>query len=245
MEEYLHLTPALTTLIMSTSIMTYALMMLAGLHLARRAGVTVRFVTKTGLAIVIYLVIICILAFKGIFARFDMLPPPIAIVFVSMGVFVVFLVRSKNVGLMLDQTSSKHLIGAQSFRFIPEIWLASLVSEGFLPDIMVISGRNYDVLIPIVAVIIWVVLHFSSMSTARVKAIALAFNIAGILVVSNTVIIALLSFPTVFQQIQTSPPLVTPGGFPGILLPGFMVVIAFSLHALSIRQIFRSKNKTR
>jgi hypothetical protein len=68
--------------------------------------------------------------------------------------------------------------------------------------------------------------------------LALAFNIAGILLLLNILVIAVLSMPTPLRYFMNEPANTLIGQFPFILLPGVLVPLAYTLHIFSLRQIW-------
>jgi ABC-type multidrug transport system permease subunit len=63
------------------------------------------------------------------------------------------------------------------------------------------------------------------------------WNWAGVLILLNVVVHAQLSAPTRFRLFDTDPPATFIGDLPFIWLPGFLVPLAWALHALSLRQL--------
>ena len=75
------------------------------------------------------------------------------------------------------------------------------------------------------------------MRGARRRFIAVVWNVAGIAILANIVIHALLSAPTPFQVLRTEPPTTIIATLPYIWLPGFLVPLALSLHVASLRTL--------
>jgi hypothetical protein len=69
-----------------------------------------------------------------------------------------------------------------------------------------------------------------------------AWNLLGIILLFNIVGIALLSAPTPFRYFMNEPANTIAATFPFILLPGFLVPLAYGLHFLSLRQLMVDKN---
>src|SRR5206468_12767197 len=64
---------------------------------------------------------------------------------------------------------------------------------------------------------------------------------AGIVILLNVVVHAQLSTPSPFRIFVTDPPVTFIGYWPYILLPGFLVPLAWLLHATSLIQLRRSR----
>jgi len=69
--------------------------------------------------------------------------------------------------------------------------------------------------------------------------VALAWNVLGLLALTNVVIRAVLTSPGPFNLIRTELPNRMFGTFPFLLIPGFFVPLAVVLHLLAIRAISR------
>ena len=67
--------------------------------------------------------------------------------------------------------------------------------------------------------------------------LALAWNMLGLLALTNVVIRAVLTAPGPFNLIHAEVPNRMMGTFPFLFIPGFFVPLAVVLHALAIRAI--------
>ncbi|HMH20883.1 MAG TPA: hypothetical protein VK563_03865 [Puia sp.] len=74
------------------------------------------------------------------------------------------------------------------------------------------------------------------------RILALAFNIAGLLLLFNIMAIALLSMPTPIRYFMNEPAATLVAHFPFIFLPGVLVPLAYTLHIFSLRQLWLGKN---
>jgi hypothetical protein len=96
------------------------------------------------------------------------------------------------------------------------------------------EGRNFDILVGLTALpVAW--LCFARRAGPRLGAVV--WNVAGIAILANIVIHALLSAPTPFQVLRTEPPTTIIATLPYIWLPGFLVPLALSLHVASLRTL--------
>lgn len=97
-----------------------------------------------------------------------------------------------------------------------------------------LEGRNVDILVGLTPLpVAWLCF------VRRVwpRGAALAWNVAGIAILANIVMHALLSAPTPFQALWTEPPTTIITTLPYIWLPGFLVPLALSLHVASLRTL--------
>lgn len=102
---------------------------------------------------------------------------------------------------------------------------------GLLPTLMTFHGANFDIAIGLSApVVAWL------LATKRLAPRwAIAWNIAGILMLANVAVRGVLTTPGPLNVITTEVPNVAVGMFPCTYIPGFMVPLALLLHVLSIR----------
>jgi hypothetical protein len=143
-------------------------------------------------------------------------------------------VCSRSGTALLRRTSAAWLVGAQSFRVIVELVLWALALQHRAPLLLTFEGRNADILVGLTApVVAWLCVVRRSWPPR----VAVLWNVAGIAILSNVVIHALLSAPTPFQVLRTEPPTTIIATLPYIWLPGFLVPLALSLHVASLRTL--------
>src|SRR5205814_316177 len=104
-----------------------------------------------------------------------------------------------------------------------------------LPVQMSFEGRNFDIITGILALPAGYLLLKKKTYSPK---IIIAFNVIGILLLLNILIIATLSMPTSFRYFMNEPSAKLIAQFPFILLPGVLVPMAYSFHILSLRQLF-------
>jgi len=66
--------------------------------------------------------------------------------------------------------------------------------------------------------------------------VALLYNIGGLLLLVNVLVIAVLSMPTPLRVFHNEPANTLLAYFPYIYLPGVLVPLAYTLHIFSLRQ---------
>ena len=229
------LAPAWVTALFVALVAAMWALVVAGVSAAaRRARWSGRAAGIAGGVLAAWLALTLALAAAGVFSDFAAMPPrfpPILIIAVAA---VVVLARSRAIAPLLAATPPTWLIHAQVFRVAVEFVLWRLVVAGAAPEIMSFTGRNFDIAVGLTAPVI-----AYACLTARVwpRAVALWWNVAGIAVLVNTVVNALLAVPTPLRVIVTEPPNSFVAVAPYIWLPAFLVPLAWSLHVLSIRQL--------
>jgi hypothetical protein len=204
---------------------------------AKQKELKIFFVTTATL--LIWMALLTSLSYKGFFADFSKLPPrPVLALLIPLP-FVLIFVFSKTGTKILQVIPTQWLVLMQSFRIFVEvlIWFAFLANK--LPIQMSLEGRNFDVLTGILALPIGYLLIRKKTYSPK---IIIVFNVVGLLLLLNILIIAVLSMPTSFQYFANEPSAVLIAQFPFILLPGVLVPIAYSFHIFSLRQLFLNTN---
>ncbi|HET7874326.1 MAG TPA: hypothetical protein VFN71_02275 [Methylomirabilota bacterium] len=181
-----------------------------------------------------WLAVTAVLARRGFFLAFDRLPPRILLAVVPPVAVLLYLACSRASDRLVAAIPPAWLIYPQAFRIVVEFVLWRLVTTGVAPEIMTFHGRNFDILVGLSAPVI---AYFCFTRRLWPTQVALWWNVAGILILLNTVIHAQLAAPTPFQVFHTQPPNVFIAYYPYIWLPAFLVPLAWLLHALSIRQL--------
>jgi hypothetical protein len=126
------------------------------------------------------------------------------------------------------------LIGIQGFRLPLELAMHALHERGIMPEQMSYSGRNFDIVTGITALIVaWLV--FSGLVGRRV---VLTWNVLGLLLVLNVVTVGILSTPRfrLFGDDRVNVFITYP---PFIWLPAMMVLAALAGHLIVFRALLR------
>jgi hypothetical protein len=181
-----------------------------------------------------WLLALGLLAGAGLFLRAGRVPPYFAAVGLLSSAAGVAFVCSRSGAALLERTSAAWLVGLQSFRVVVEIVLWALATQHRLSPLLTFEGRNVDILVGLTALpVAWLCF----VRRAWPRRVARAWNIAGIAILANIVVHALLSAPTPFQVLRTDPPTTIIATLPYIWLPGFLVPLALSLHVASLRTL--------
>lgn len=100
---------------------------------------------------------------------------------------------------------------------------------------MTFEGRNYDIAAGLLGLLAgWLMWRFK----LYWKTIAVIYNIIGLGLLLNILIIAILSIPGPTRYFVNDPANTIVAEFPFIFLPGGLVVLAIALHVFSLRQVF-------
>ena len=187
-----------------------------------------------------WIALLTILSYNGFFTDFSKLPPRPAFAML-IPLPIIFLIALSKRGTQLLQIVPSHwLVFMQSFRVIVELLLLFAFMAGKLPVQMTFEGRNFDVITGVLALPVGYLLARKRSSAPK---LAIAFNIVGILLLLNILVIAVLSMPTSIRFFMNEPSNTLVGQFPFILLPGVLVPIAYTMHIFSLRQLFAKQNK--
>ena len=188
----------------------------------------------TGLAITGWMLVLGLLANRQVFAAAGLPPRPMFTVL--FGLLVILALSFTTTGKRILQVTPLHwLVFFQAFRIGVELWFWHAYKTEVFPRLMTFEGANLDIIAGILALLAGFLI-LKQPRQARV--IATVFNIAGILILLNTLRVAALSMPSPIQQYPFDERLLLLGQPYFIYLPGILVVLALGLHILSLRQVY-------
>ncbi len=188
---------------------------------------------RTGVLLIAWLILLGILSIRGFFTDFSQLPPRLGFALLPPLLLVLPFARSKAGKQLLHHIQPQWLIYLQSFRILVEMALWLLVRNGSLPVQMSFEGRNFDILIGLLA---FPVGYYCFVKKTWPPVASLFYNIAGLVSLLNIVTITILSMPTPLRVFHNQPDSSLLTRFPFIFLPGLLVPLAYTLHIFSIRQ---------
>ena len=182
--------------------------------------------------------LLLILSYNGFFMEFENLPPrPALAILIPLPVITIIAFSRKGTGL-LHAVPAQWIIWMQSFRIAVELLLLMAFLKGRLPVQMTFEGMNFDILSGLLALPVGYILAKRKSYATK---LAIAYNVVGILLLLNILVIALLSMPTSFRYFMNEPANTLVAEFPFILLPGILVPIAYTMHIFSLRQLLSAK----
>jgi hypothetical protein len=123
------------------------------------------------------------------------------------------------------------LIGLQAFRLGVEIFLDLGYRAGFVPVQMTLEGRNWDIITGLTALPM-------ALLVAKNKApkwLIYAWNVMGLGLLLNVVVISFLSMPTALRHFHNGPANTFVTYFPYVWLPTYLVQVAWMSHLLIFR----------
>lgn len=144
-------------------------------------------------AMLAWMALFAALADRGVLARFDVRPPPLAL---AMLAFVLsgLLLGLSGVGRKFARTLPlAWLVGAQIFRLPLEVVMHQAAREGVMPVEMSYAGYNFDIITGATAgVVAWLALR--GRASPR---LIFAWNVLGSLLLINIVTVAVLASPMI------------------------------------------------
>lgn len=207
-------------------VVALAIIFTAFRYLGQRTGIAAAIILP------IWLAYVGLLSYMGVAADAGRRPPGIAFIVLPTILFIALaLVRGRLGARIAASIPVALLIGAQTFRIGVELILHRAWQDGLAPHMLTYEGANFDILIgvsaPIVAWAVW-----RGRLTARW---AIAWNIAGLLMLANVIARSAVTAPGPFLMIQAEVPNLVVGTFPYTFIPGFLAPLAIALHVLAIR----------
>ena len=210
-------------------VLAVAVAVAAGL---RRAGAGVRPLLAILFA---YIAIPGHLARTGALGAWDATPPPGLLLIFGLSVLTALIVFSAVGTRIVDGVPLAAIVLLQSFRIAVEWLLHRLYLEGSVPVQMTWSGRNLDVISGITGLLLGLAL----LRGVRVpRAVVLGWNVLGLALLANIVIVAVLATPALHHFVG-GPPNLLPSTFPWVWLPSFLVQVALGSHLLVFRRLRR------
>jgi hypothetical protein len=195
----------------------------AGRRLGEDVARRRRRAVRVGVAVVTWLVVTALVAASGILRRFDIAPPPFALLVLAIVVIGIAVPCSSLGTLLVRGLPLWALIGFQVFRFPLELVMHRAYVEGLMPVQMSYSGQNYDIVSGITAGALGVWLALGHVP----RWVVAVWNLLGLALLVNIVTVAILSAPVFawfghdrLNVFVTYPPFVW---LPAILVPAALM----------------------
>lgn len=214
--------------------LVFVLYLLVLLFLWKGAKVGLGAVVASSLAICAWLGATAYFATSGLLVS-DVLAMPPTVVRVVVGpaiLSVIVLASLPATGRMLATAPPDWLVSFQVFRIPMELILYGLFTAGHVHQRLTFAGSNFDIVTGVLALGVGYLMHKGRAS----RALVLAFNGVGLLLLFAIVGMAILSAPTPMLYFDDEPLNRIVFHLPFVWLPGFVVPVALLGHLLSIRQ---------
>lgn len=190
----------------------------------------------TALIITGWLVTSALIALNGTLFDFTSTPPKLMLIVLPPVLALSYLSSSTRVNTLIREIPSSWLVYIQSFRILIEVFLWMLLARNIIPVQMTFEGLNYDILTGLSAPL---VAYYALSQNKWPRIVAVLWNIAGLLLVTNIFLVSFLSTPGPLRQFFNEPPNTMVAYFPFVWLPAFIVPFAYLMHILSIKQIVK------
>lgn len=214
------------------------------------AGVWVGMLARSGVArlgslaigAALVLAISAVAAASGVLSRFDITPPPMAILIPSV-LALALVVGLGSIGRgAAGAVPLMTLVGVQAFRLPLELFMHHAAEVGVMPMEMSYSGYNFDIVTGAVALALF--------AAARVglsvpRALIWSWNLWGLACLGIILVVAVLSSPMV-RFFGDDPRHLNTWVlfFPYVWLPAVLVTIAMSGHIIVTRALLRKDRPT-
>jgi hypothetical protein len=173
-------------------------------------------------------------ASRGLLLDWQATPPPFALFVLAIFALAVTLSFSRVGRLFASQIPLWMLVGVQAFRFPLELAMHRMYERGIMPGQMSYSGRSFDILTGITAIVVALLVR-----TGRGgRPLVLAWNLMGLGLLANILVIAILSTPrfAYFGPDRLNVFVMYP---PFVWLPAVMVLAALAGHLIIFRALGR------
>jgi hypothetical protein len=173
----------------------------------------------------------------GILRQWNSTPPPFGLLIVAV-VAVATVIAFSGLGRHLAVSLPLWaLVAVQAFRLPLELAMHALYERGIVPSQMTYTGRNFDIVTGATAIIVAAAI-FAGVGGRR---LAMLWNVSGLVLLVNIVMVAVLSTPTVryFGDDHLNVWVAYP---PFVWLPAVMVLAALAGHLLIFRALRLTKS---
>jgi hypothetical protein len=173
-------------------------------------------------------------ASRGLLQRWDLTPPPFAMLIVAT-IAIALALAVSPVGVRLARfVPLWALVLVQAFRLPLELAMHALYERGIMPRPMSYAGRNFDVVTGATALVVAVLAY-----SGGARRLVAAWNAMGLALLVNVVAVAILSTPRFrfFGPDQLSTFVTYP---PYVWLPAVMVLAALAGHLVVFRALRKS-----
>ncbi|EMR04592.1 hypothetical protein [Cesiribacter andamanensis] len=209
-------------------------------HAEPEVQVRKRLFSRSLLVILGWIAVVSILSLTGFLQHFDTFPPRLFPFLLLPVIALIWLMRQARTRQLLLAIPPQWLLYLQAFRIPVELLLWAQFLVGFTPVQMTLEGQNFDILVGLSGPLMGILLL--GKGQWRIHA-ALVWNVLGLGLLLNIVIIAILSFPFPLRVFMNEPANTLITHFPVSFLPLVLVPLAYYLHVFSIRQLLLLRKK--
>lgn len=237
MESVTYSDPAVAAFVVLPMLLLVAL--IGGTSIAWRRGGSTSSTRATAIVTVAaigWMTLTWVLAGSGVLREWTRIPPPfglLLVAIVALAVAMAFSPLGRRLALFIPLWA---LVGVQAFRLPLELAMHQMYERGIMPGQMTYTGRNFDIVTGITAAIVAALLA----SGYAGRKLAAVWNVMGLALVLNVVVVAILSTPT-FALFGPDRLNVFVTYTPFVWLPAVMVLAAFAGHLIVFRALLFSR----
>lgn len=195
--------------------------------------------SKLTIIIIGYATVQSTLAYFGFYQNINAIPPRVVFIMLPFFTFLYLGLRGDILKNILAQKSLAKSTLVHTVRIPVEIVLYLLYTYQMVPKLMTFEGRNFDILIGLLAPITAFLFHKQKINHQHL----LLFNFIGLGFVLFILINGVLSAQSPLQQFAFQQPNKAILYFPFILLPSIIVPIVIYTHLTDIIFILNKPNK--
>jgi hypothetical protein len=173
-------------------------------------------------------------AFSGFYLDSQSMPPRFALAILPSVIIIVGLFTFKKGKEFLDALDLRFLLMIHFLRIPVEWCLYDLYQQAMIPEIMTFEGRNFDILIGITAIIIYLITYTFKRYN---RALLIIWNVIGMVFLLNIVVHAILSVQSPIQQFGFDQPNRAVLEYPFVLLAAVVVPIVMLSHLATLRKL--------
>jgi hypothetical protein len=176
-----------------------------------------------------------ILAYQEFYLVTDTIPPRFILVLLPVTIAILWMTLSKKGKELISKRDFKFSTVLHSVRFPVELVLWQLYLYHMIPELMTFEGRNFDIVIGIIAPIVGFLYVKNKMTLKALR----IWNIIGLILVSFIMVNGILSAELPIQQFAFDQSSRGLNYFPFILLPAMVVPLVIYTHITDIIKINR------
>jgi len=172
------------------------------------------------------------LANGGFLAVWNARPPRLPAIPLLALITIILVNRAEIFQKLLNATPRHWPVAMQTFRIGVELAFWGLFAAGGAPKQVTFEGHNFDVLVGLTA-------PFVALAIAKLNvrpSLVIAWNLLGILILSNTIVTTLSSMPGPLHLNWPGMPFTAFAAWPFVWVPAFLAPLAIFIHVFSIRQ---------
>jgi hypothetical protein len=193
---------------------------------------TTRLQVALALGALAWLALTLWVAASGVLRDFDRRPPPMMILMAAVCVLASWVAFSWVGDLLVRHAPWVALVGLQAFRLPLELLMHRASVEGLMPIQMSYSGRNFDIVTGLTALLLAVGLARAPVP----RRVIAAWNVLGSVLLANVLVIAIASMP-MFHRFGADRLNTWVADPPFVWLPSVLVLTALAGHLVIFRKL--------